>query len=863
MEEEPTKEQAPAAEPETPETTFGADAEGFQSTVHVEAAFDGDKITYMSIGDKRFDETPGFGARALEPEAAAAFIGKTVPMTVEDIDVLTGATFTKTAVVEALNKAYAKYQAAQEAPAEETSAAPENAVTASAQGFGGPVAVEAAFDDEGKITYIKIGDDQFAETPGLGARALEDEFQAQFIGKQMPLTLADIDAIAGATVTSTAVVDALNEAYASIGAAAEPAEEPVEEPVAEAIPENVVTASAQGFGGPVAVEAAFDEAGKITYIKIGDDNFAETPGLGARALEDEFQAQFIGKQMPLTLDGIDAIAGATVTSTAVVDALNKAYEQAQPAAPAEPVAVEEPPEEKPAEQPEETVSESVPMKITAEFEDGKLTALSIEPAEVEAEMQEKFLGAEMPVSVDQTESTALTVAVALNKAYDRYLAEQPTAEPEKEPAQTETEPAKIEGLTAVETISFFTDIQVKAAFEDGKVSDLAIADKPVGSEAEYAPSAEEESLKALFLGQPLPLSVDAKLTPYAAAVAAAINQAYGPVDVETAEEPSEEPVTKPVEEPAAEPVEEPAAEPAEEKPEEPAASELALRVTAEFENDVLTGLTVLEKAADSDEFVPCAEEEALKEKFIGQALPLDTNQPSVLESVAAIGINKAYYDAAHEAEAQQPVEESDEQAPVPAAEDEDDEPWYIGEAISFFTSIQAKVKITPALTVEAVKFEEKEVGAEAYQPSERNDELEALFVGEPLPLDVAVYEDDPFRSAAAIAVNEAFEQSPYLVVYNFNSTALGVGESISFFTKYTFAAAFTGNTFMTCGGYKTAVGSEIRERLDCGAINELFTGLKMPLDIHAYTIPGIPEYEMTAIVIALNQAYENSLAGLQ
>ena len=156
-------------------------------------------------------------------------------------------------------------------------------------------------------------------------------------------------------------------------------------------------------------------------------------------------------------------------------------------------------------------------------------------------MQEKFLGAEMPVSVEQEDATALTVAVALNKAYGNYLAEQSAAEPEKEPVQPEAEPAEDEGFVTVEAISFFTEIQVKAAFEDGKVAALAIADKPVGSEEDFTPSAQEEALKAQFLNQPLLLEVTDRLTPYAAAVASAINQAYGPVETEKTE-------AKPVEE---------------------------------------------------------------------------------------------------------------------------------------------------------------------------------------------------------------------------------------------------------------------------------------------------------------------------
>ena len=53
----------------------------------------------------------------------------------------------------------------------------------------------------------------------------------------------------------------------------------------------------------------------------------ETDGLGTRCAEDAFEQQFIGKARPFTLgEGIDAVSRATVTSRAVVDAINAALE---------------------------------------------------------------------------------------------------------------------------------------------------------------------------------------------------------------------------------------------------------------------------------------------------------------------------------------------------------------------------------------------------------------------------------------------------------------------------------------------------------------------------------------------------------
>ena len=86
----------------------------------------------------------------------------------------------------------------------------------SAEGFGGAmVTVTATLDDEAKIADIAI--DASTQTPEYGGRVAEEAlFLKQFVGKQLPLSMGeDIDALSGATVTSTAVVEALNTARAA------------------------------------------------------------------------------------------------------------------------------------------------------------------------------------------------------------------------------------------------------------------------------------------------------------------------------------------------------------------------------------------------------------------------------------------------------------------------------------------------------------------------------------------------------------------------------------------------------------------------------------------------------------------------
>ena len=198
------------------------------------------------------------------------------------------------------------------------------------------------------IKSIKIGDDQFAETDGLGANALDPMFQLQFVDKTLPLAEGDVEAISGATITTDAVLTALNAIYEAMGTgepeateapaaadvaeepeATEPTEAPEESPAAEVTNEGTVWATAaQGFAGPVAVQVTLDGL-TIKSIKIGDDQFAETDGLGANALDPMFQLQFVDKTLPLAAGDVEAISGATITTDAVLSALNAIYEAAK------------------------------------------------------------------------------------------------------------------------------------------------------------------------------------------------------------------------------------------------------------------------------------------------------------------------------------------------------------------------------------------------------------------------------------------------------------------------------------------------------------------------------------------------------
>lgn len=86
------------------------------------------------------------------------------------------------------------------------------------KGYGGPVVVMTGISSGGKVMGVKITEQN--ETPGLGQKALDASFTDQYIAdlpengfevtKQGAAADNEIDALAGATITSRAVTNSVN-----------------------------------------------------------------------------------------------------------------------------------------------------------------------------------------------------------------------------------------------------------------------------------------------------------------------------------------------------------------------------------------------------------------------------------------------------------------------------------------------------------------------------------------------------------------------------------------------------------------------------------------------------------------------------
>ena len=184
------------------------------------------------------------------------------------------------------------------------------------QGYQSEVKVYVTYNEAGERLFIRV--DCSGETEGVGTQVMEPAFMAQFLGKSLPVTLGeDVDAVAGATVTSQAVVDALNLLYTQYGGTPDSRTIVNQRSV---VSEEIYVLSEAGYSSSVKVTVKVNKDGVITSLKVD----AEGEGNGAAVMEAGFRNQFIGRSLPVNLgSGVDAVSGATATSQAVVDALNR------------------------------------------------------------------------------------------------------------------------------------------------------------------------------------------------------------------------------------------------------------------------------------------------------------------------------------------------------------------------------------------------------------------------------------------------------------------------------------------------------------------------------------------------------------
>ena len=208
----------------------------------------------------------------------------------------------------------AEEAAAEAAPAAESAGEPETLTVTKPGVFGEDVVVEIVADANEIYSVTVVANN---ETQGIGSMAV-DQLPAKIVEAQS----AEVDGVAGATMTSNAIKAAVAEALEQVGFGAAAEEAPAEEaPAAESAgePETLTVTKPGVFGEDVVVEIVAD-ANEIYSVTVVANN--ETQGIGSMAV-DQLPAKIVEAQSA----EVDGVAGATMTSNAIKAAVAEALEQ--------------------------------------------------------------------------------------------------------------------------------------------------------------------------------------------------------------------------------------------------------------------------------------------------------------------------------------------------------------------------------------------------------------------------------------------------------------------------------------------------------------------------------------------------------
>ena len=271
------------------------------------------------------NETQGLGSKVSEHAFMDQYIGK--DSTLEGIETISGTTISSNAFSKAVQNAYQVYGVAAGVEVAGTQRDPITdevkaelfpnvtsfqkyavegeaykagdegyIVVTSNAGFAGDVTTAIGFDLNGAITGVVFT--ETSETQDYGEQYTRASWKDAQVGK----TSADeLDLISGSTVTYDALKLNFTEAFEMLPTLADASLE--------------YEGTAEGYNGTMTVAVGIDSTGAITSVRLVDsaDDFA------SKVSDEAFTSQFVGKT---STDGISTISGATVSSTAFIEAVN-------------------------------------------------------------------------------------------------------------------------------------------------------------------------------------------------------------------------------------------------------------------------------------------------------------------------------------------------------------------------------------------------------------------------------------------------------------------------------------------------------------------------------------------------------------
>lgn len=265
------------------------------------------KVTGVTVIQQ--DETAGLGGRIAEAKFLDQFTGKTAddPLRAgQDIQAVAGATISSNAAARGVKTALETYKVAVAGGGEggpvDIAQIPDGTYRGQGEGFHGPIVVDVTVA-AGKITKVEIVEQ--TETPSVSAPALE-----QIPGRIVEAQSAEVDVVAGASLTSKGIMAAVTDALANASKVD-----------VSQLPDGTYAGEGEGFGGPIKVEVTI-AGGKITKVEIVEQS--ETPSVSAPARE-QLPAAIVEAQSA----EVDGVAGATLTSNGIIEAVQDALAKAK------------------------------------------------------------------------------------------------------------------------------------------------------------------------------------------------------------------------------------------------------------------------------------------------------------------------------------------------------------------------------------------------------------------------------------------------------------------------------------------------------------------------------------------------------
>ena len=429
---------SPSAEVETlvqgtgnyPDGVYTGSAQGYGGTITVQVTVVGGQITAIEILSAP-GETASFFSRA------RGVIDRILAAQTWEVDAISGATYSSDGIKAAVENALTGETVSTKTPPSNNGGGNPSALTpvdytppeggyldgtytGSAQGFGGYITVSVTIS-EGKITDISIVSAP-GETPSYLASA------RSVISAMLSAQSPNVDAVSGATYSSTGIINAVKSALSQAAKGTGPSESPSPTPSPTPIPvpddapnygylDGTYTGTGEGYGGEITVSVTVS-GGQITAIEIVSAP-DETPAYLGQALG--VIERILARQVP----GVDAVSGATFSSEGIMEAVENALSGAIPPSPSP--SPDPSPEPSPSQSPVPSVSPSPTPNVTVETTTETYTGTATVVPDEDEDFDPYDLTLTVTVTVAKTttasvtETTVVTERTITDEANLRYL----------------------------------------------------------------------------------------------------------------------------------------------------------------------------------------------------------------------------------------------------------------------------------------------------------------------------------------------------------------------------------------------------------------------------------------------------------